>query len=193
MGERIFAQTVGDVEAAVLTNAAMINNNTLMAMLKTMAQWMPRTAVTGGYVLLLGMVTVITEAVSAHAALIGYVFDPVAAYGALATDIATETGSADLASAAIGDMFVADNDATAVVKYANGTALAPFGAVNPGGLVLSPGGGIDVFGAVNPGGLVLSPGGGIDVTISTSNPTSGIGDVIVFYQPLTPNAYILVN
>jgi hypothetical protein len=191
MGERIFAQTVGDVEAAVLTNAAMINNNTLMAMLKTMAQWMPRTAiktslaldagdkvdvftVTGGYVLLLGMVTVITEAVSAHAALIGYVFDPVAAYGALATDIATETGSADLASAAIGDMFVADNDATAVVKYANGTALAPFGAVNPGG-------------------LVLSPGGGIDVTISTSNPTSGIGDVIVFYQPLTPNAYILVN
>jgi hypothetical protein len=39
MGERIFAQTVGDVEAAVLTNAAMINNNTLMAMLKTMAQW----------------------------------------------------------------------------------------------------------------------------------------------------------
>jgi hypothetical protein len=57
--------------------------------------------VTGGYVLLLGMVTVITEAVSAHAALIGYVFDPVAAYGALATDIATETGSADLASSVL--------------------------------------------------------------------------------------------
>ena len=191
MGDRRFTRVIGNLEDSVLTNALMLNNNTLMAMIKTVAQWAPRTAiksslaldsgdqvdvftVTGGYVLLTGMTVILTEAVSAHAALIGFVFDPVAAYGASATDIATETGSADLQSGAIGDMFAADLDATAVVKYANGTALAPHGKVHPGG-------------------LVLTPGGGIDVTISTSNPTSGIGDVICLYQPLTPNAYILVN
>jgi len=190
MGERIFAQTVGNVEASVLTDAAMINNNTLMAMLKTIAQHMPRSSVstgivltggdladvftvTGGYVLLKGMCVVITAAVSNNAALIGFVHDPPAAYGASTTDIATETGSADLASAAIGDMFSAELDATAVVKYAHGTALAVFGATNPGGLVLPP--------------------GGIDITISTSNPTTGAGDAIVHYVPLTPNAYIVAN
>ena len=190
MGERIFAQTVGNVEAAVLTDAKMVNNNTLMAMLKTIAQYMPRTSistslaltggdledvftVTGGYVLLTGMTVVITAAVSANAALIGFVHDPPATYGASTTDIATETGSADIQSAAIGDMFAADLDATAVVKYAHGTALAPHGKVHPGGLVVPP--------------------GGIDITLSTSNPTTGTGDAIVFYTPLTANAYIVAN
>lgn len=191
MGERIFAQTVGMLEDSVLTDAKMINNNTLMAMVKTMAQHAQRTCistslaltggdledvftVTGGYVVLQGMTLVVTAAVSANAALVGFVFDPVAAYGASSTDIATETGSADLQSAAIGDMFAADLDASAVVKYANGTALAPHGKVHPGG-------------------LVLTPGGGIDITISTSNPTTGTGDAILLYTPLTPNAYIVAN
>ena len=191
MSERIQAQTIGLVTDAVIGDAAMVNNNTLMSMVKTIAQYMPRTSistgvvltggdvadvftVTGGYILLTGMTLVVTAAVSANAALVGFVFDPVAAYGASATDIATETGSADLQSAAIGDMFAADLDATAVVKYANGTALAPHGKVHPGG-------------------LVLSPGGGIDVTISTSNPTTGAGDVICQYTPLTANAYLLAN
>lgn len=188
---KLDVHTIGLVDSPVLTDEKMVNNNTLMSMLKTIAQYMPRTSistgvaltggdlldvftVTGGYVLLKGMVLVVTTAVSANAALVGFVFDPVAAYGASNTDIATETGSADLQSAAIGDMFSADLDATAVVKYANGTALAPFGLVAPGG-------------------LVLTPGGGIDVTISTSNPTTGAGDVIVYYVPLTANAYIVAN
>ena len=190
MGERIFAQTVGMLEDSVLTDAKMVNNNTLMAMLKTVAQYMPRTSistglaltggdledvftVTGGYVLLQGMCVVVTTAVSANAALIGFVHDPPATYGASTTEIATETGSADLQSAAIGDMFSAELDASAVVKYAHGTALGVFGAVNPGGLVLPP--------------------GGIDITISTSNPTTGAGDAIVYYTPLTANAYIVAN
>lgn len=189
MSSRILAQTIGFTDAAfVPIDEDMDNNRSLMSLLKTLALGMPRTiisedlaltagdqvdvfTVNDGYVLLLGMTLVITAAVSANAALVGFVFDPVAAYGASATDIATETGSADLQSAAIGDMFAADLDATAVVKYANGTALAPYGAVNPGG-------------------LVLSPGGGIDVTISTSNPTTGTGDVIVTYLPLSVGAYL---
>ena len=190
MSDRNFARTVGFLEDSVLTDAAMINNNTIMAMLKTIAQHAQRSCistgvvltggdvvdvftVTGGYVLLQGMTVVITTAVSNNAALIGFVHDPPATYGASTTDIATETGSADLASAAIGDMFAADLDATAVVKYAHGTALAPHGKVHPGGLVLPP--------------------GGIDITISTSNPTTGAGDAILLYTPLTANAYIVAN
>ena len=187
---KLFIQTVGRLDDTVLSNTLMLNSNTLMAMLKTMAQWAPRTAisedlaltagdqedvftVTGGYVLLKGMGVVITAAVSNNAALIGFVHDPPAAYGASTTDIATETGSADIAQAAIGDMFCAELDASAVVKYAHGTALGVFGAVNPGGLILPP--------------------GGIDITLSSSNPTTGTGDAIVHYVPLTPNAYIKAN
>ena len=190
MGERIFAQTVGNTEASVLGGVTLNNRHTLMALLKTLAAHMPRSAVssslaltggdledvftvTGGYILLQGMCVVVTAAVSNNAALIGFVHDPPAAYGASTTDIATETGSADLAQAAIGDMFSAELDATAVVKYAHGTALGVFGATNPGGLVLPP--------------------GGIDITISTSNPSSGTGDAIVLYTPLTANDYVVVN
>lgn len=190
MSDGHIIRTIGLLEDAVIGNATMINNNTVMALLKTIAQYMPRTAiktglaldagdqvdvftVTGGYILLTGMTVILTEAVTAHAALIGFVHDPPAAYGASTTDIATETASADLQSGAIGDAFAADLDATAVVKYAHGTALAPHGKVHPGGLVLPP--------------------GGIDVTISTSNPTTGIGDVICQYTPLTAAAYLTVN
>jgi len=189
MGLGNIVRTIGLLEDAVIGNAKTINNNTLMALVKTLSQNMTRTAiktglaldagdqvdvftVTGGYILLLGMTVILTEAVSAHAALIGFVHDPPAAYGASTTDIATETASADLQSGAIGDAFAADLDATAVVKYAHGTALAPHGKVHPGGLVLPP--------------------GGIDITISTSNPTSGIGDVIAHYKPLTADAYLVV-
>lgn len=190
MSNAAMIKNIGLLEDAVIGDAKMVNNNSLMAMVKTIAQHMPRTSistglsfisgdcldvftVTSGYILLQGMTVVMTTAGSANAALIGFVHDPLAAYGASTTDIATETGSADLQSAAIGDMFAADLDATAVVKYAHGTALAPHGKVHPGGLVLPP--------------------GGIDITLSTSNLTTGAGDAIVFYTPLTPNAYVVAN
>jgi hypothetical protein len=192
MSDKHLIQVIGRTEDSVIASTAVMVNtsNTLMSMLKTIAQHMPRTSistgivltggdladvftVTGGYILLQGMTVVITTAVSANAALIGFVHDPPATYGASTTDIATETASADIQSAAIGDMFAADLDATAVVKYAHGTALAPHGKVHPGGLVLPP--------------------GGIDITLSTSDPTTGAGDAIVFYTPLTANAYVVAN
>lgn len=119
--------------------------------------------ISGGPVEMSVMALEITEAVSAHACAMGWVSDPTSGTGP--TDIATST--VDIASAAIGDIFYAEFDATTPVKSEPAGAL-PLGS----------------------GATMIVPVGGIDFTFANANPTSGIGTLYIRYKPLAPGARI---
>lgn len=126
--------------------------------------------VAGGPVLIVSMLLILTEAVSAHNTLMGWVSDPTAGTGP--TDIAAE--GVDLVSAAIGDIFYAELDATTPVKAEPGTALPLAGAAG----VCS--------------GIVV-PVGGIDFTFDNDTITSGIGTMHIRYLPLASGAAIVAG
>lgn len=179
---KLFVQTVGRLEDSVIGDAKMINNNTLMAMVKTMSQFQMRTSIssslaldggsvadvftiTGGYVMIYAMVMFLTEAVSNNACNMAWGFDPTTG----ASDIPIGS-NLDIADFAIGDMIYAEGDATALAQADQATNSA-FACTTP----------------------ILGPLGGIDVDLANSDPTTGIADFIVQYRPLTPDAYIVAN
>ena len=124
--------------------------------------------VTGGPVLITQLAVRVTTAVSANAALLHFESDPLA--GASTTDLAEGSLAPDIASAAIGDIFSLNGDSQDIMrKCAHGTDLPVMENQN--------------------GGLVC-PAGGIDLKLSTSDPSTGIGDVIVSYIPMAPHAQI---
>lgn len=119
--------------------------------------------ISGGPVQIIEMALEITEAVSAHACAMGWVSDPTAGTGP--TDIAVS--GVDIISAAIGDIFYAEFDATTPVKS------EPAGSL-----------------PVGTGLTMIVPVGGVDFTFANSNPTSGIGTLFIRYKPLAPGARI---
>jgi hypothetical protein len=119
--------------------------------------------VANGPVEVLGLVLTITEAVSAHNCNIQFQSDPTV--GASNTPL---NANVDIISAALGDAFATVGaGGSAGVKYANGTAPALMNATS----------------------CVVFPGG-IDYSASSTDPTSGIGDVYLTYRPLTSTAVV---
>ena len=123
--------------------------------------------VSGGPVEMSVMALEITEVVSAHNCLMGWISDPTAdgPAGTNTTDIATS--GVDIVSAAVGDIFYAEFDATTPVKSVPGGAL-PLGS----------------------GATMIVPVGGVDFTFTNATPTSGIGTLYIRYKPLAPGARI---
>ena len=183
MSNAAMVQNIGLLEDAVIADTAkMINNNSLMAMVKTMAQRQLRVSIssslaldagsqadvftiTGGYVMIYAMVMFTTEAVSANACNMAWGFDPTTG----AADIPIGA-NVDINAMALGDAVYAEGDATALVIADQAT--------NPALACITP---------------ILGPPGGIDVDLANSNPTSGIADFMVQYRPLTADAYIVAN
>lgn len=183
MGERIFSQTVGLVTDAVIADTTkMINNNSLMAMVKTMAQRQMRVSIssslaldggsvadvftiTGGYVMIYSMVMFLTEAVSNNACNMAWGID--ATTGAADIPIGANV---DIADSSIGSAIYAEGDATALIIADQATSPA-LACITP----------------------IMGPPGGIDVDLANSDPTTGIADFIVQYRPLTADAYIVAN
>jgi parallel beta helix pectate lyase-like protein len=120
-------------------------------------------AIANGPVQLLGLVTHVTEAVSADACDCKWELDPTV--GAANTDLCTVV---DIVSAALGDcLYITGASGGAQVKAANATAV-PLTCVT---------------------GPVLMPGG-IDLSLANSNPSTGIADVYLAYRPLTSTAIV---
>ncbi len=121
----------------------------------------------GGPVQIIEMALEITEAVSAHNCAMGWISDPTAdgPSGTNTTNIAAS--GVDIVSAAIGDIFYAELDATTPIKSVPGGAL-------PAGTGLT----------------MIVPAGGVDFTFANATPTSGIGTLYIRYKPLAPGARI---
>ena len=118
--------------------------------------------VSGGPILIENIWVVITTAVSANASLIHFESDPTV--GASNTDISEGTAAPDIASAALGDVFALNGDSQDVMrKAANGTDLPV---------------------KENQNGGIFCPAGGIDLKLSTSDPTTGVADVYMYWRPL---------
>ena len=114
--------------------------------------------ISGGPILLLGLFTHVTTAVSNNACTFKWQSDPTS--GASSTDLCGTVAS--IAQAAIGDVFYIDGvSANAQVKAANGTAV-PLSCTSPP--------------------MVLP--GGIDAVLQNSDPTTGDATVYLVYQPL---------
>ncbi|MFW9927780.1 MAG: hypothetical protein ACFFD1_00125 [Candidatus Thorarchaeota archaeon] len=125
--------------------------------------------VSGGPVLVHMLAVEITSAVSANASLLHFEADPTT--GASNTPISKSACAPDIASAAAGDWFaVAGGSTVDMVKYANGTALPPVVSSAASGIVV--------------------PIGGIDLKLSTSDPTTGVGNVYIVYTPMAPGAKV---
>jgi hypothetical protein len=117
--------------------------------------------VSGGPVLLLGLFTHVTAAVSADACNFKWQSDPTS--GAANTDLC---GNVDIVSAAIGDVLYIDGvSANVQVKAANATAVA-LSCTTP---------------------AFLLPGG-VDAILANSDPSTGAATVYLVYQPLVAGA-----
>jgi hypothetical protein len=119
--------------------------------------------VAGGPVLLLGLFTHITTAVSNNACNFKWQSDPTS--GAASTDLC---GNVEIAQAAIGDVFY--------ITGASGTAQAK--AANAAVVALSCS--VPAF---------LLPGG-VDAVLANSNPTTGAATVYLVYRPLAEEATV---
>ena len=118
--------------------------------------------IAGGPIEIINIWVDITEAVSAHAALIHFESDPTV--GASNTQISEGTAAPDIVSAALGDVFHLNGDSQDVMKKAaNGTDLPV---------------------KENQNGGIFCPVGGIDMKLSASSPTSGIATLWMRYKPL---------
>ena len=119
--------------------------------------------VAGGPVLLLGLFTHITTAVSNNACNMQWESDPTS--GASNTDLC---GDLAIAQAAIGDVFyITGASADAQVKAANATAVA-LSCTAP---------------------VFLLPGG-VDAVLQNSDPTTGAATVYLVYKPLVSGATV---
>ena len=119
--------------------------------------------VAGGPVLLLGLFTHITTAVSNNACNMQWESDPTS--GALSTDLC---GDLAIAQAAIGDVFyITGASAAAQVKAANAGTVA-LGCTTP---------------------VFLLPGG-VDAVLQNSDPTTGAAAVYLVYRPLVSGATV---
>ena len=118
--------------------------------------------IAGGPIEIINIWVDITEAVSAHAALIHFESNPTV--GASSTEIAEGTAAVDIQSAALGDVFHLNGDSQDKMKKA---------AV-----------GTDLPVKENQNGGIFCPVGAIDLKLSASNPTSGIATVWMRYKPI---------
>lgn len=183
MSNQAMIKAIGQPEDAVIADTTkMINNNSLMAMVKTMAQRQMRVSIksslaldggsvadvftiTTGYVLIYAMVMFITEAVSNNACNMAWGID--ATTGAADIPVGANV---DIADTSIGSAIYAEGDATALVIADQATKPA-LACITP----------------------IFAPPGGIDVDLANSNPTTGIADFVIQYRPLTADAYIVAN
>lgn len=184
MSDKHLIQVIGRTEDSVIADTSdwVNTSNTLMAMVKTQMQRQMRVVIsssvaldggsiadvftiTGGYVMIYSMIMFLTEAVSANACNMAWGFDPTTG----ASDIPIGS-NLDINGYAIGDMIWAEGDATALVKADQATNSARACTVP-----------------------ILGPPGGIDLDLANSDPTTGIADWIIQYQPLTADAYIVAN
>ena len=178
MSNQMLARTLGFLEDAVIGDAKMINNNSSMALVKTIAQYTPRTsiktalALTGGsvadvftvtgYIEIQAFVVHVTTVCSANACTMAWSADPTV--GAANTPI---MAAIEMNACVLGSMVHAVAAAGAGVIVANDTTLGIF----------------------LPNSIVC-PAGGIDMTLSTSDLTTGIATVIVVYRPLTADGFV---
>ena len=119
--------------------------------------------VSNGPVMLLGLFTHVTTAVSNHACNFKWQSDPTS--GAASTDLCDNV---DIDSAAIGDvLYITGASAAAQVKAANAGTVA-LCCTTP---------------------TFLLPGG-VDAVLANNNPTSGAATVYLVYQPLVAGASV---
>ena len=158
------------------------NNNSLMSMAKTIAQYTPRTCisegviltggsiadvftVTGGYITIHAFICHVTVVCSANACTMAWSADPTV--GAANTPI---MAAIEMNACVLGSMVYAVGDASAGVIAANDTTLGLW-CVTP----------------------IVCPAGGIDMTLSNSNLTTGTINAIMIYSPVTADAYVVAN
>ena len=182
MSNQMLARTLGFLEDSVLTDKAMLNNNSLMAILKTIAQNAPRTSVktglvltggsiadvftvTGGYVSILAFVCHVTTVCSANACTMAWSADPTV--GAANTPI---MAAIEMNACVLGSMVWTEGDASAGIITANDTTLGRW-CIYP----------------------VICPAGGIDMTMQSSDLTTGIITAMMIYSPVTADAYVVAN
>ena len=160
--------SVGTLVSSVGTQATTIDNWGVRTVLKSSLALDGGSvadvfAVANGPIELLGLISHLTEAVSANACNFKWESDPTV--GAGNADIC---GNVDINAAAIGDqLFITGTSADAMVKAANGTAV----------------------GRMCDNSAVVFPGG-IDATLANADPTSGIADVYLTYRPLTSTSTV---
>ncbi len=122
--------------------------------------------VAGGPIMVTFLGVEVTEAVSNNPCNVGFTNDPTAGAG---TDTPITSVALDIAQAAIGDWLYIENDASAMIKAALGTAVPQMGDSGVG---------------------VVVPIGGIDLELQNSNPSSGIGTVWMAYIPIDNNSRV---
>jgi len=182
MSNQMTSRTLGFLEDAVIGDAKMINNNSLMKLTKTIAQYTPRTCVstgialtggsiadvftvTGGYVSILAFVCHVTTVCSANACTMAWSADPTV--GAANTPI---MAAIEMNACVLGSMVWTEGDASAGIITANDTTL--------GRWCLYP---------------IICPAGGIDMTMQSSDLTTGAITAMMIYSPVTADAYVVAN
>jgi len=120
--------------------------------------------ISGGPVRVLSFIGITTEAVSANACDMKFVMDPTTGAD---TDMCLVV---DINAMAIGSIFYIDG------TIGNAAVIAVPGTALPLGI------GMDI--------PLILPVGTVDLNLANSNPTSGIADIYMQYQPLIPNAYV---
>jgi hypothetical protein len=122
--------------------------------------------ISGGPILPLALIMIITEAVSAHPCAINLALDI-----DLGSDINLTTAGEDINATQIGDIWeFTGNIAGVFAKRITGTAL-------PKGL--------------DPDFPLILPPGEIDLVLANSDPTSGIADFYMRYKPIAAGAFVI--
>ena len=181
MGLGNIVRTLGFLEDSVIGDAKMINNNSLMALVKTIAQYNRRTsiktglALTGGsvadvftitgYIEILAFVCHVTTVCSANACTMAQSVDTTV--GAANTPL---MAAIEMNACVLGSIVYTEGDASAGEIAANDTTLG-LGCITP----------------------VICPAGGVDMTLQNSNLTTGIVTAIMSYSPLTADGFVAAN